>query len=829
MPLGDLPVVRAGVARRARVGEHDSLLELSRVDVERDPPDAVHPELDGRDAAVQRGTVVLHAGRHADRLALDVHRDLQQALSIRSAPGPARQGAARRDGQRRRAGDAGAGRRFAARGERGVLEPVVTREERQQRQLARAVEVGPVPRRDLTAGVDRPELDASVVSSIDLDVRAQADRRVERRRRRRERDRAARCRSCRPPGRCASVRKRECSRRRGIEPFATRRIIVNLQHSCRRRAPPRRSASCSSPGSTGRRSRSNCESLAREFGLGGVILFARNIAEPEQVAELSLRGGAARAGDAAWVSVDQEGGRVARLKAPFTEWPPMATLGRSGDCGWPSGSRARSASELRAVGITLDYAPVLDIHTNPKNPVIGDRALAEKAERGSRGSAAAIVRGLQGEGVAACGKHFPGHGDTSADSHLELPLVEHPPERLREVEFVPFKAAIEARRRHDHDRARAHAGARRGAAGHAVAARVITDLLREELGFEGVILSDDLEMKAIASRYAVPAAAVLAIEAGCDGVLICSGDHDTQAASARGADPRGREVSSCRWPAWRMRSKRQRRAKERFLRRRVAGRGLSGQGAATAARPGRASRHRRRDGAVRLMVKPRALAPGDRLAVVAPASPFKREEFDAGVAEIRRLGFVPVYDESVFASGSGIVAGPAAVRAGAIRKAWRIPTIAGIVAVRGGYGSAQVLPLLDRQKCARACKPFIGYSDLTALLTFLTLHCELVAFHGPMLAGRLGRGAAGYDRDSFERALCRRSRWASCAAGARSHPAGRGARAAVRRDADAAARVARHAVRLQSAARARAVSRRGRRAAVSTRSHGDAAAAGRRV
>src|SRR5262245_62037438 len=155
------------------------------------------------------------------------------------------------------------------------------------------------------------------------------------------------------------------------------------------------------------------------------------------------------------------------------------------------------------------------------------------------------------------------------------------------------------------------------------------------------------------------------------------------------------------------------------------------------------------------MLKPRALAPGDRLAVVAPASPFEREEFDQGVAEIRQLGFVPVYDDSVF-ERRGFVAGEPALRAQALSAAWRDPTIGGIVAVRGGYGSAQVLPLLDVDGVRRAAKPFIGYSDLTAVLTFLTLHCGLIAFHGPMLVGRLGRGREGYDRASFEKALCHR-------------------------------------------------------------------------
>jgi muramoyltetrapeptide carboxypeptidase len=163
------------------------------------------------------------------------------------------------------------------------------------------------------------------------------------------------------------------------------------------------------------------------------------------------------------------------------------------------------------------------------------------------------------------------------------------------------------------------------------------------------------------------------------------------------------------------------------------------------------------------MRKPRALSPGDRLALVSPASPFAREDFDRGVDEIRRLGFEPVYDDSVFAR-QRYVSGPAAVRAAAIHAAWRDPSIAGLIAVRGGYGSAQVLPLLDRDEARRAGKPFIGYSDLTAMLTFLTLGCDLVSFHGPMLAGRLGRGAAGYDADSFMKALCRREAMGELAA-----------------------------------------------------------------
>ena len=316
-------------------------------------------------------------------------------------------------------------------------------------------------------------------------------------------------------------------------------------------------------------------SLAREFQLGGVILFARNIEEPEQVAELSQDVQSLATETPLWVSVDQEGGRVARLRAPFTEWPPMATLGRSGDAVLAGRFAAALATELRAVGITLDYAPVLDIHTNPKNPVIGDRALAEDAATvGALGSA--IIAGLQENGVAACGKHFPGHGDTSTDSHLELPVVEHPPDRIRRVEFVPFRDAIRA------DVAfmmTAHVlvpslDEEKPAT---LSPRIVRGLLREELCYEGVILSDDLEMEALAKTYAPAESAVEAIAAGCDGVLVC---RNTPALRANPKD-RSRDidvqaevlealvhaVEDGRIPFKRVEDalKRQRLAKERFL------------------------------------------------------------------------------------------------------------------------------------------------------------------------------------------------------------------------------------------------------------------------
>jgi len=152
-------------------------------------------------------------------------------------------------------------------------------------------------------------------------------------------------------------------------------------------------------------------------------------------------------------------------------------------------------------------------------------------------------------------------------------------------------------------------------------------------------------------------------------------------------------------------------------------------------------------------LRPPALAQGDRVAIVAPSSPFERAELDDGAAELRALGFEPVYDESVFAR-RGYVAGDAAVRARALMEAWRDPDVAAVVAVRGGYGSAQMLPLVDRDTLRRTPKALVGYSDVTTLLAFLTTGCGLVAFHGPMLAGRLARGPAGYDRESFRRCLC---------------------------------------------------------------------------
>ena len=267
--------------------------------------------------------------------------------------------------------------------------------------------------------------------------------------------------------------------------------------------------------------------LAREFGLGGVILLPRNVVEPEQVAEVCYEASRLVPDLPPWVSIDQEGGRVTRLKAPFTEWPPMATLGRSGDAALADLFARALASELKAVGITLDYAPVLDVRTNPGNRVIGDRALSEKAEEVAR-LGASVIRALQGEGVAACGKHFPGHGDTAQDSHLELPVVRKKIDELKSVELPPF---VHACRNEVEALMTAHVLYPALDANYpaTLSRRIVGELLRGELGYDGVVFSDDLEMKAVSENYSVEEAVRLGLLAGIDVLLF---GHEIEKASA---------------------------------------------------------------------------------------------------------------------------------------------------------------------------------------------------------------------------------------------------------------------------------------------------------
>jgi beta-N-acetylhexosaminidase len=250
--------------------------------------------------------------------------------------------------------------------------------------------------------------------------------------------------------------------------------------------------------------------------VGGVILFRRNVASPAQVAEVNavLR---AAAPTPLLTSVDQEGGRVQRLRAPLTVWPPMAAVGRHS----PEQSEALGralAAELAALGFTLDFAPVLDVHTNPANPIIGDRAFGTTPELVAA-HGCALVRGLQAGGVAACGKHFPGHGDTLLDSHLDLPVVTHDEARLQAVELVPFARA-------------AAAGVAMVMTAHVVYPALDPDWpatlsprvlarVRRDCGFAGVLVSDDLEMKAVADRYGIEEIVVRSLRAGCDAFLVC--------------------------------------------------------------------------------------------------------------------------------------------------------------------------------------------------------------------------------------------------------------------------------------------------------------------
>ncbi len=253
--------------------------------------------------------------------------------------------------------------------------------------------------------------------------------------------------------------------------------------------------------------------------VGGVILFKRNVRDPGQlrtlVAELySL----APPGCPLIVSVDQEGGRVQRLRDPWTQWPPMRRLGEAGDAAQSEALGQALARELLECGFTLDFAPVVDVDSNPANPVIGDRSFGRDPELVAM-HAAALVRGLQGAGVAACAKHFPGHGDTSVDSHLDLPRIDHDLDRLRRLELPPFAAMVEAEVA---SLMSAHVlFPKLDAKRPGTFSPAVMRLLREELGYAGLVFTDDLEMGAIAKHWGPRDRAILPLEAGCDALLVC--------------------------------------------------------------------------------------------------------------------------------------------------------------------------------------------------------------------------------------------------------------------------------------------------------------------
>lgn len=255
--------------------------------------------------------------------------------------------------------------------------------------------------------------------------------------------------------------------------------------------------------------------------IGGVILFRRNVESPAQVARLNAQvHDAARSAIAPpFVAVDQEGGRVARLREPLTLIPPMRDIGNTRDTALVTDISEMMAAEISALGFNVNFAPVLDVDTNPDNPVIGDRAFSNDPDVVAR-MGGAFVLGHTTAGVIPCGKHFPGHGDTDTDSHLELPVIHHGEQRFEAVELVPFRKLIALKvpmLMTAHILVPALDTVHPATLSHAV----MTRLLRDELGYDGVVVSDDLEMKAVADRYEVEEMVELGLRAGVDLFLIC--------------------------------------------------------------------------------------------------------------------------------------------------------------------------------------------------------------------------------------------------------------------------------------------------------------------
>ena len=257
-------------------------------------------------------------------------------------------------------------------------------------------------------------------------------------------------------------------------------------------------------------------------GLGGVVLFAWNVENAEQVAGMTAGLRAER--DDLLVAIDEEGGDVTRLEAATgSSYPGNAALGAVDDVELTEQVAASIAADLTEVGVNLNLAPVADVNTNPLNPVIGIRSFGADGELVAR-HVAAFVRGLQGAGVAACAKHFPGHGDTSEDSHLQLPVVD----ALAEEALLPFRAAVSAGVQ---TIMTAHIVVRSLGESPATMSRdILHALLRQEMGFEGLVMTDALEMRAISATIGVKEGAVQAIAAGAD--ALCLG-HDLFEGSVR--------------------------------------------------------------------------------------------------------------------------------------------------------------------------------------------------------------------------------------------------------------------------------------------------------
>ncbi len=263
--------------------------------------------------------------------------------------------------------------------------------------------------------------------------------------------------------------------------------------------------------------------LIENYHIGGVIYFSRNLDSLQQTAflsnslqDLALNSGAALP---LFISADQEGGAVTRIKGG-THFPGNMALGAAADPDLVRKTAAATAAELKSIGINVNLAPVLDINNNAQNPVIGVRSFGGEAELVAE-LGAAYIAGLQSKDVTATAKHFPGHGDTDTDSHLDLPVINHSRQRLDKVELFPFKEAIAA----GVDSimtAHIYFPTIESEAGipATLSKAVLTDLLRQELGFEGLIITDCMEMKAIANTFGTAEGAIKTIEAGSDTVLI---------------------------------------------------------------------------------------------------------------------------------------------------------------------------------------------------------------------------------------------------------------------------------------------------------------------
>ena len=265
--------------------------------------------------------------------------------------------------------------------------------------------------------------------------------------------------------------------------------------------------------------------LLKDYPFGGFILFSHNLKEPKQIHSLCRTVWETSKQVPPFIAIDQEGGRVHRLPAPFTRFPSAYALGRTRNPDLAYRFGLATAQELAAVGINLNFAPVLDVHSNPDNPVIGDRSLSSNP-----GQAAAlgwaIIEGLRDGGIIPCGKHFPGHGDTITDSHVELPVVEKDLPKLKAVELAPF---VHACRNRVESLMTAHVlyPSLDPIYPATLSEAIVGDLLREELGYQGVVFTDDLEMKAISENFALQEAVTLGVNAGVDVLLFC---HDKESA-----------------------------------------------------------------------------------------------------------------------------------------------------------------------------------------------------------------------------------------------------------------------------------------------------------